>query len=120
VDHATWALMAGSVAGSAEQADPYKIAVVAAIVAATGPGVTGALLVTTGKSLRLAVLLQIPALVIGFSVAIAGLVLFLQKPSPVLSLPLVCGGAVALVEALCYMLVCVFAWRQRQARQTRK
>jgi tRNA A37 threonylcarbamoyltransferase TsaD len=112
--------MVGSAAGSAEQADPYKIAVVAAVVAATGPGVTGALLVTTGKSLRLAIMLQIPALVIGFAVVIAGLVLFLQKPSPVLSLPLVCGGAVALVEALCNMQVCVHARRQRQSRQTRK
>jgi len=110
--------MVGSAAGRVEMADPYKVAVVAAVVAATGPGVAGALLVKTGKSLRLAIMLQIPALVIGLAVVIVGLVLFLQEPSPVLSLPIVCGGAVAFVEAVCYMLVCVVARRQSQRRKT--
>jgi hypothetical protein len=118
MDPLLWTGAARGVSGNDPAMTGLVIGLVSAAVVCSLPGVASILLATRSKSPRLAILLQIPVVIIGLALTLFGLALFLTKTSPPLALGLLAGGGLAVLESCAYVLGSIAIWRRKQGRSS--
>jgi Ca2+/Na+ antiporter len=116
MDPSVWIARAQGVSGNDPATTGLVIGILSAAAGCSLPGVASILLARRSESPRLAILLQVPVVIIGLTLALVGVALFLPQKSPPLALGLLAGGGLAVLESCAYILVAVAIWRQKQRR----